>query len=1158
MGTSLRKRFERLGELKDVEQAVEYGYLEVSLMTPGHPELPSRLANLAASHSYRFQRLGELGDLEKAIKCGGYAATLAPYDHPHLPGLLTNLGVSHKNRFKRLGDLDDLEKAIEYQSDAVDLTPKGHPSLPSYLANLATSYTHRFQRLDKLADLEKAIKYGANAVTFTPHGHSHLPGLLANLGICHENRFERLGELDDLKKAIECQSHAITLTPYGHPDLPRILASLSVTHRNRFKRLGDLGDLEKAIECGSHAVLLTPKGHPDLSSRLASLGASHNHRFERLGELSDLERAIECGSYAVTLNPRGHPQLPSRLANLGASHRNRFKRLGELSDIEKAIECESCAVNLTPVDHPDLPNRLASLGASHSYRYGRIGELIDLEKAIECGSRAINLTPDAHPNLAYLLAYLGASHKNRFDHLGELGDLDKSIEYQTRAVRLTPNGHPNLSGQLAGLGASYSRRFECLGKLSDIEKAIECESHAVALTPYGHHDLLGRLANLGASHSHRYKHLGELSDLYDATEYQHRVVILTPKGHAHLPRRLANLATSHGHRFQRLGDPSDLERAIEYQYQAVTLTAHGHPDLTWQHFNLATCYFYLSLYSGHPSHQQGSFYFFCLSTQSVSGAPRLKFDNALRWAQLASRNSFLRPLEAYQTAIDLLPQFVWLGATTTQRYEDLETVEALAVQAASTAIASSDYTLALEWLEHARCVVWNQSLMLRSPLDELRSANLSLATRLQEVADDLHSASLESRESRARESGSMTPEQVAQEHRALAEEYKDLLAQVREMPGFEDFLQPIKANDLICAARYGPVVVINCHEDRCDALVILPGQNNINHIPLSNFTKDKAQRTRFEMGHLLRSNRIREGGIERRPMLPAQEVDFESLLAVLWYNVVKPVLDYLGYTSNVSTAALPHITWCPTGAISFLPLHAAGDYNQPSSRVFDYVVSSYTPTLTALLASTPSLLTLNPQVLAIGQPNTPGHTELPGTTKELAYVKAHTEGKVEYSQLVESQATKMKVLDAMEKHDWVHFACHAHQNVQDPTMSGFFLHDDTLDLASINRRLFKNKGLAFLSACQTATGDEKLPDEAIHLSSGMLMAGYSSVIGTMWSVVDEDAPFVADKVYGQLMKEKKLGNGKAGKALHSAIAALREQVGEKSFGRWVPYIHIGS
>ncbi|EUC62771.1 aromatic di-alanine and TPR containing protein [Rhizoctonia solani AG-3 Rhs1AP] len=255
---------------------------------------------------------------------------------------------------------------------------------------------------------------------------------------------------------------------------------------------------------------------------------------------------------------------------------------------------------------------------------------------------------------------------------------------------------------------------------------------------------------------------------------------------------------------------------------------------------------------------------------------------------------------------------------------------------------------------------------------------------------------------------------------------------------------------------------------------------------------------------------------------------------------------------------MPHITWCPTGAVSFLPLHAAGDYDQPHSRVYNYVISSYTPTLTALLATTPSTLSYSSRVLMISQEATPGYKALPGTKKELALVKSHVENKAGYLQLIDDQATPLTVLDAMEQHDWVHLACHAHQNVYDPTKSGFFLHNGTLDLAAINRRSFKSKGLAFLSACQTATGDETLPDEAVHLASGMLMAGYSSVIATMWSVVDEDAPFVVDKVYSQLMVDGKLGNGEAGKALHNAVAELRTKVGEQEFGRWVPYIHIGS
>ncbi|KAG8682602.1 hypothetical protein FRC11_014662 [Ceratobasidium sp. 423] len=514
------------------------------------------------------------------------------------------------------------------------------------------------------------------------------------------------------------------------------------------------------------------------------------------------------------------------------------------------------------------------------------------------------------------------------------------------------------------------------------------------------------------------------------------------------------------------------------------------------------------------------------------------------------------PIEAYRAAIHLLPQFIWLGATTVQRYQHLLTAENLAVKAAYTAILHSDFNLALEWLEHGRCVVWNQSLMLRSPLDQLLSSHPELATRLETVSKQLHDASSATSTSQMFTSGSIDPETVSRQRHRLAMEYKDLLAEVHKLPGFENFLQPMKANALVNAARHGPIVVINCHPDRCDALLILP-HHDVKHLHLPNFTDEKARDARSGLEISLRRKGIRERGF-KIIQDPEQKDPIGSVLAALWTNIVKPVLDFLGYTGSVSAGSLPHITWCPTGAISFLPLHAAGDYDQPQCRVFDYAISSYTPTLTALLTCTPSSLNRASRMLAIGQANTPRCTPLPGTTRELEYIKTHMYDKAEYSQLVDKEATTAAVLDAMEEHDWIHLACHAHQNVQDPTKSGFYLHDGTLDLASINRRSFKNKGLAFLSACQTATGDEKLPDEAIHLASGMLMAGYPSVIATMWSVKDEDAPFVADEVYAELMKDGKVGNGEAGKALHNAVAGLRDKVGEKEFARWVPYIHIGS
>ncbi|EUC62906.1 aromatic di-alanine and TPR containing protein, partial [Rhizoctonia solani AG-3 Rhs1AP] len=983
-----------------------------------------------------------------------------------------------------------------------------------------------------------------------------MPLLLACLGTIHDKRFDLRNELDDLEKAIEYRTITLTLTPDNNPGLSELLFALAAAHSKRFQRLGDQGDIAKAIEYGNISVHLTPDDDSALASRLANLGVVHSIRFENVGELTDLEDSIQYTSRAVALTPDGDPKLPSILNNLGMSHRLRFQHLGGRNDIEKAFEYDTRALALTPDDHPNLPGVLQNLGITHKYWFEHTGELDDLENAIEYGSRALALTPDGHPHLSSVLENLGVFHSNRFERLGELSDLENAIEYQSRALTLTPDGHPGLPSTMANLGVFHTDRFRRLGELNDLENAIEYKSRALALTPEGHVELPGRFANLGVSYNDRFKRLGELSDLEDEIKYQSYALALTPDGHPDLPSRLGNLAVSHINRFEQLGEMYDLEQAINYEFRALALTPDTHPNASKLQFNHAGSHFRYYQRTKHPSHLQRSLDCFRTASQSVSGAPRDRFRIAQAWTCAAKYNPG-SCIEAYQTAIDLLPGFIWLGATTNQRYEDMLVTEALATSAASAAIRFADCNLALEWLEHARCVVWNQSLMLRSPLDKLHSVDPYLSTQLQSVAERLHSAGSNPREFRALASASMTLEQAAQEHRRLAKQYDDLLVRIRQLPGFDDFLHPMKAKDLVRAVRTGPVVVITCYENNCDALLIFPGQDTVGHVPLPAFSADKAQQARQALEGSLRYKGIRERGVKVRQE-PGQKDGMPSMLTTLWYDLVKPILDHLGYMNNDSAASLPHITWCPTGALSFLPLHAAGDYGQARSRVFDYVISSYTPTLTALLASSPDLSSNSCRILAIGQANTPGHSSLPGTARELKCVQKHAKNHTQYSQLIDSQATVPAVLDAMEQHDWVHLACHAHQNARDPTKSGFFLHEGTLDLAEINRRSFKGKGLAFLSACQTATGDDRLADEAVHLASGMLMAGYSSVIATMWSVHDEDAPLVADKVYAQLMQDRRIGNGEAGIALHNALAVLRERVGEQKFERWVPYIHIGS
>jgi hypothetical protein len=200
-------------------------------------------------------------------------------------------------------------------------------------------------------------------------------------------------------------------------------------------------------------------------------------------------------------------------------------------------------------------------------------------------------------------------------------------------------------------------------------------------------------------------------------------------------------------------------------------------------------------------------------------------------------------------------------------------------------------------------MVWSQMLQLRTPLEHLFAADPVLAERLKQVANDLHNAGLQAPLSTTPLNDEATLESTAQTHRRLAEQYERLVDQVRSIPGFKDFLHPKRVSELVRVAQTGPVVVINVHNSRCDALVLLPGKSEITHVPLPNFSYDKATKARAQMEQSLEYQNIRERSSVRRPLQAVnhtREDHLESVLTALWADVVKPILDTLGYTVSPS------------------------------------------------------------------------------------------------------------------------------------------------------------------------------------------------------------------------------------------------------------------
>ncbi|KAH8798580.1 CHAT domain-containing protein [Flagelloscypha sp. PMI_526] len=1086
----------------------------------------------------RFQAQGEVADLETAFEKFGQAVDLAPDGHHYKPSCLNYLGISHAMRFKRLRNMADIDKAIECQVSSVDLTPDGHHYKPGFLNNLGLSHEERFERLGEMADIDKAIEYQVRAGNLTPDGYPNKPAILNNLGSSHQLRFERLGEMADIDKAIECKVGAVDLTPDGHPDKPGFLHNLGTSHRTRFMRLSVMVDIAKAIECQVSAVDLTPDGHPDKPSCLDNLGLSHLTRFERLGEMADIGKAIECQVSAVDLTPDGHPNKPSRLDNLGLSHLRRFEHLGEMADIDMAIECQVSAVDLIPNGHPDKPAILNNLGTSHLRQFERLGEMADIDKAIEYQVSSVDLTPDGHLNKPCFLNNLGLSYLGRFGRLGEIADISKAIECQP---------------------SQQSRNFspdavEYLGEMADIDKAIEYQVLAVDLTPNSHPDKPTYLNNLGTSHQVRFERLSEIADINKAIECQVNAVDLTPDGHPDKPAFLDNLGKSHKTRFEHLGETADIDMAIANFEQCAT---------------------------------------------SVAGPPIVRFRAGRAWI-LALRlkkqmsNSHSQCLRPQHTLMNLIPELIWLGAPIHQHFQTIQDIIDSSIhEAVSAAIRAQELELAVEWMEQGRSIVWAQLRGLRSPVVDLQGAHPVLAQKFQEVQRKIEMLYLPYDADNTSRPAVGSWEQLGQAHRCNIQKREDLLAEIRNKQGFESFLRPEKYSVLSKACQGCLVILLTVAGEQCDALVILPSRS-ITHLSFANMSQDVISNlhTRWEKSRMTRlNNRGNEIpalftendnlSIQKytflEPCLPdrgehAATLDLEpmsSLLAKLWEKIVHPIVE--GTENDLPDLAdgrLPHIIWCPSGLLSFLPFHAAGIYCSSSEErigISDYAVSSYIPSLMALLSNSTTQQLGRPSILIVTQPSTPGQKPLPGTTLEARKIMEKAsfyDVQSAIHHLGQSQATVSTVTKQLQTHGWVHLACHGTQNFPDPKESSFALHDGRLTLSSLMQKSMVHAEFAFLSACQTATGDQKIPDEAMHLTSGMLAAGFPNVVGTMWSIEDSVAPEVAEIFYAMLFEEGRKSEWKVrpepAYALHFALKRLREEgTGDRDLMRWVPSVHYG-
>jgi tetratricopeptide (TPR) repeat protein len=1047
------------------------------------------------------------------------------------PGSLFNRGVLLLNEFQQTAERPAIDQALAYFHEAAKRIPQGHPRRGIILTGLAAAFIVRCDAFGDARDAEEAVNWGEEAVLAAPAGSDDRPDALTKLGMAFVTRYQRSGNEADLEQAIsrcvEAARHAV-----GHPRGADLLSNAALAYGERFELTEAEGDLAHLVRYAEAAWQATDAGDPGSARNIANLAAAHQVRFTRLGDPADLRFTVEYWRQAERASA-SHLDHPMMLSGLGLAFRMRFEQTGADADLDEAIRRSVQAVDESRGTHVAHGGVLSNCSAAYKIRFERFQDGTDLDQALRYALRALEATPDGRPGRAKYLGALVGIYYALFLETGSAAHLDEAIRRGHEGLEAAPPARSGRGLALSDLGLVYRVRFEQRRAATDLDLAIRYGDDAVEATPSGHPERALRMCNLSLSYRLRYERSGAQQDLDHALRYGTAAVDTTPDGHPQRAMFLGSLALVYRAQHER-GVAGALDQAVRHWRAAVS---------------------------------------------SPAGSAHQRLTAAVAWGMACETLADPAPAaDGFAAAVELLPLLAWRGLGRTLREKHLANAGGLVTDAASWAIEAGNLEGAVELLEQGRSILWSQALQLRTDLARLRRADSALASRLDEVRAALDRPPGASGAIGAAEGAAGRDQEVlARRQRELARQWDELVRQARALPQMSTFLAATPYSRLREAASGGPVVMVNIGNRRCDALIITATGVRLRRLP--GLTAQECSR---------RANALLDALDPPAGGSPGEQNQLISLLfdvmSWLWDTTCEPVLqdlrdhgDLPGDQPADDGAAPPRIWWCPTGPLTALPLHAAGHYAGPGGPCLPQAaVSSYTPTVEALLRSRERARAGNAtRIVAVGMPTTPGlgdlrfpdlpavPTELTCLTEALPGVSVQVLRSPTWEELAdkavvdeETQPTADRVLQALRSHSWVHFACHGGQDVLDPSRGALYLADGPLTVLRLAAEELPAAELAFLSACQTAVGGVRVPDETIHLAAALQLAGYRHVIATAWAISDGEAPEIARATYRELASTGSLDAGRAAIAIHRAAQALRA----RHPGRpdlWAPYLHAG-
>jgi tetratricopeptide (TPR) repeat protein len=313
---------------------------------------------------------------------------------------------------------------------------------------------------------------------------------------------------------------------------------------------------------------------------------------------------------------------------------------------------------------------------------------------------------------------------------------------------------------LNNLANSHRDRYASTKDLADLEAVVETYQQAIAKTPSDSPEIVPIQNNLGNALRDLFHHTEQVADLNRAIIAYETGVQQTPPQSPELPSRQNNLAIALSERFTETGKDADLERARELFERAAI--------------------------------------------QGLQVAPEATVLASRSWGMWATeRQAWNEAVTAYRYSLQAIEQLFRTQLLRTSKETWLREVQGISAPAAFAMAKTGDLTGAVEAVE----------LGLARLLSEVLERDRADLERLQELGQgelcDRYRAASEQWQLLLEGAGSSTRQTDPNWTTSLQNVrvmLKEAIAAIRQVPEYEDFLKPLKFNNIQAVAQEFPVV----------------------------------------------------------------------------------------------------------------------------------------------------------------------------------------------------------------------------------------------------------------------------------------------------------------------------------------------------------------